>query len=645
MRVLQRVVLPVQRDPDVVGLYVDAPVVWGRGRTEADGPATRRSTTRTGTEVRITGRRGVVVPAGRRVSFCTYFNAFPASYWRRWSVVDRITLRLRLRGDAIVSVHRSTGKGLTQRVSQLDVDTRATVVREIDLPLEPFIDGGWYWFDVVGGDRDAVLDGADWCADVERPQGSVSIGITTFNRPKFCVEQLAAMGEASDVLEVIDEIYVVDQGTNRVEDHPDFPAAAKALGDRLRLIDQGNIGGSGGFSRAMSETLDAGRSDYVLLLDDDVTVEPEGILRAVTFADLARTPTIVGGHMLDIFHRSVLHVFGETIARYRWWMTPAAHTFLGHDLAEHPLRRTPWLHRRVDVDYNAWWMCLIPVDVVRKVGLSLPFFIKWDDIEYGIRAQKAGFPTVSLPGAAVWHVPWHSKDDTLDWQAYFTERNRVITALMYSPYKRGGNMLKESLFITTKHALAMQYSTVELMLRAVEDVLLGPEHLHESMTTKLAELRALRAEFPDALAKPDIDEFPTVKRRRPPKRGREPVAPEGRKAMVKTALSGVLRHVRPVDSFPQRHPEVTVPHVDQTWWLLSRFDSALVTSADGTKAAWYQRDPARFRALLQRATALHARLAYEWPELSRRYRAAIPELASPERWRETFEAAERPGER
>ncbi len=65
----------------------------------------------------------------------------------------------------------------------------------------------------------------------------------------------------------------------------------------------------------MAETLDAGRSDYVLLLDDDVVVEPEGMLRAVTFADLARTPTIVGGHMFDLFDRSVLHAFGEAWRR------------------------------------------------------------------------------------------------------------------------------------------------------------------------------------------------------------------------------------------------------------------------------------------------------------------------------------------
>jgi galactofuranosylgalactofuranosylrhamnosyl-N-acetylglucosaminyl-diphospho-decaprenol beta-1,5/1,6-galactofuranosyltransferase len=633
MRVLQRVVLPADRDLDVLKLYVE--VRGGRGETAAAGPG------QNGREVRVAGRRSAAVAAGGRASFCTYFNAFPASYWRRWSVVERVRLRMRVRGDAIIVVYRSTGKGFVQRVTQIEVDSDTAVDRELDLPLDPFIDGGWYWFDIAAGDREVVLEHAEWCADTDRAQGSTSIGITTFNRPTYCVEQLLAMGEASDVLDVVDEIFVIDQGTKRVEDQPEFTEAAEALGDRLRVIDQGNIGGSGGFSRAMTETLDAGRSDYVLLLDDDVVVEPEGILRAVAFADLARTPTIVGGHMMDIFNRSVLHVFGESIARYRWWMTPAPHTFLGHDLAVHPLRETPWLHRRVDVDYNAWWMCLIPVDVIRKVGLSLPFFIKWDDIEYGVRAREAGFPTVSLPGAAVWHVPWHSKDDTLDWQAYYTERNRLITALMYSPYARGGNMLKESLFIATKHALAMQYSTVELMLMAVEDVLGGPEGLHGAMTTKMAELRALRGGFPDATAEPDLDEFPEVKRRNPPKKGREPSAPEGRKAMIKTALAGAVRQLRPVDASSREHPEVTVPHVDQTWWLLSRFDSALVSSADGTKAAWYQRDPKRFRTLLRRNTTLHARLAREWPELSRRYKEALPELASLERWRETFDAARR----
>ncbi|MDX6431137.1 MAG: galactofuranosylgalactofuranosylrhamnosyl-N-acetylglucosaminyl-diphospho-decaprenol [Streptosporangiaceae bacterium] len=658
LRIIQRVIMPLERDIDVLRLYLGGSAVFGRKAADA-GTATdqvlaekTQHAPQLGDTYRpvsstdsaeIVGRRSVVIPSGVRVSFCSYFNAFPASYWRRWSVIDSVTLRVRVAGEATLLIYRSTGKGHIERIQALNVDSDTPVTEEVVLPLTPFVDGGWYWFDLVADGRTAVLEEAEWCAAAgDRGQGTATIGITTFNRPKFCVQQLLTLGASgSGVLDSVDEVIVVDQGTQRVVDHPEFAEAAEGMRGRLRVIDQANLGGSGGFARAMKEALHADRSDYVMLLDDDVILEPEGIARAIAFADLARTPTIVGGHMLDLYNRSVLHVFGETVERYRWWMTPAPHTHFGHDLAQHPLKHTHWLHRRAEVDYNAWWMCLIPVEIIRKIGLSLPFFIKWDDIEYGLRARKAGFPTVSLPGAAVWHVPWHSKDVMTDWQAYFTERNRIITALMYSPYERGGNMLKESLFITIKHALAMQYSTAELMLLAIEDSLKGPGDLHPSIITKLGELRELRAGFIDARAEADLEAFPPVRRRKPPRRGRGVEAPRDRRAMVRTALLGAARQLRPVGAFPRTHPQVTVPHVDQSWWLLTKFDSALVSSADGTSLAWYQRDPKRFWSLVQRATALHGRLMREWPRLSAQYRAAIPSLASPEEWQDTFDAAQR----
>ena len=250
----------------------------------------------------------------------------------------------------------------------------------------------------------------------------------------------------------------MDQGTQQVRDDPAFPAAREPLGVKLRVLEQQNLGGSGGFARAMLETLDGGRSDHVLLLDDDVVCEPEGIARAVAFADLARTPTIVGGHMFSMYQRSVLHAFAEVVLpwQFRWAAAPA--TRHGHDLSTANLRSTPWLHRRADVDYNGWWMCLIPTAVLRDVGLSLPVFIKWDDAEYGLRAAAAGYPTVSLPGAAVWHVPWTDKDDSVDWQAYFHARNRFVAALLHSPFEHGGRMVRESLAIQVKHLMAMQYS-------------------------------------------------------------------------------------------------------------------------------------------------------------------------------------------
>ena len=81
---------------------------------------------------------------------------------------------------------------------------------------------------------------------------------------------------------------------------------------------------------------------------------------------------------------------------------------------------------------------------------------------------------MTFPGAAVWHVPWTDKNDALDWQAYFHQRNRFVAALLHSPYERGGRMVRESLNHQIKHLVSMQYSTVELRHQALEDVLRRP---------------------------------------------------------------------------------------------------------------------------------------------------------------------------
>ncbi|MGI8433391.1 MAG: glycosyltransferase [Nocardioidaceae bacterium] len=586
----------------------------------------------------ITGSVGAVVSPEKRLTFGTYFNAFPASYWRRWTHFGQVRLVLRVSGQGSVIVYRSTAKGHVQRADSAPIETDRLQTLVFDLPLKPFIDGGWYWFDIEAGDESMTLKEAMWAFETDQQEsGTLPIGITTFNRPEFCVDQLVNLSGEPAVLQVLDQILVIDQGTNKVSDDPSFPAAAAALGSKLRVIEQGNLGGSGGFSRAMDEATVKGDADYVLLLDDDVVCEPEGILRAVAFADLAKQPTLVGGQMFSLYDRSVLHAFGETVAKYRWFWGAAPHTVHGHNFAHRSLRSTTWLHRRIDVDYNGWWMCLIPTQVIREIGLSLPMFIKWDDAEFGLRAAEAGYPTVTMPGVAVWHVPWHEKDDTIDWQAYFHRRNRVVAALLHSPYERGGRLVRESFETQVKHLLSMQYGPAEMGLMAIEDILEGPQRMHRDVLRRLPELRELRKQYDDSQSETELDRFPPPRRRKPPRKGREPMAPNGTVARAKTMVVGAVRQVRPVRDLARQNPEASVPHVDLKWWLLSQFDSALVSSADGTAASWYKRDPEQFRALMKRSITLHARLAKEWPQLVERYKTALPELASPKAWHETFE--------
>ena len=425
-RLLQRVVLPVDRDLDVLPLYVDYGAAIGISSEEEEEETSRlpiRDVSSTPLHPEnILDRRRLRVPADQRVSFATYFNGFPASYWRMWSVIEQVSLQIRVSGSATVIVYRSTPDGRSQRVASETTEQDPTGDFCFVLPLKPFGDGGWYWFDVFAGTEDAVLEEAGWYAEVpagRATSGTATVGITTFNRAESCAQLLAQLAEDGEVMSVLDEVLVIDQGDDKVRDQDLFADAEAAMAGALRVIDQANIGGSGGFARAQYETALAGRSDYALMLDDDIVAEPESIIRAITFADLCRRPTLVGGHMFSLYSRSQLHSYGETVNPWRFWWGPAARVKAEHDLATRNLRSTRWMHRRVDVDFNGWWMCLIPRVVIDEIGLGLPLFIKWDDAEYGIRAGAAGYPTVSMPGVAVWHVPWTDKNDALDWQAYF----------------------------------------------------------------------------------------------------------------------------------------------------------------------------------------------------------------------------------
>jgi len=664
LRVVQRVVFPAD-DLDVVPLYVETNPDRGAAELAAElttqeltgfKPATMeagvgavgdaQSVIRFGADASACRsedagpRRSAVITEGRRVSFATYFNAFPASYWRRWTAVSSVTLRVRLAGESALVLYRSTARGHCHPVETISIRSDEPVTIERTLPLAPFVDGGWYWFDVVAGPRGTALIEAEWAvpADAARAPGRLSIGITSFNRPDDVVEQLRTLGEAAEIHGLLDTVYVIDQGTRRAKDHPGFADAAKKLGDRLQVIEQGNLGGSGGFARSMDETVRAGRSDYLLIMDDDVQFDPEGILRAAAFADLARRPTIVGGHMFSMYDRSVLHAFAETVAPHTWWWGAAPNTKARHDFGRRNLRNTPWLHRRADADYNGWWLCLIPARVIAELGLALPVFIKWDDAEYGVRAREHGIPTVSLPGVAAWQAPWADKNDALDWQAYYHLRNRIVTALLHSPEPHGGALLSESLQRQLQNLLSMQYSTAALRLLAIEDVLAGPAHLHRDLKTKLSQLRELRARFTDAQDAADIESFPPP-RRRAPDAVKDSASPTNKFNLLAKAAAGTARQLRPPREGARQRPQMALPYQDASWFVLTRLDSALVSAADGTSASWYRRDRNLFRSLGWRSVTLHARLRRRWPRLAADYRAAAAEFSSAARWRETFAAS------
>ncbi|GAA4075318.1 glycosyltransferase [Nocardioides kongjuensis] len=650
-RLLQRQILPLDTDPDVLPLYLDCEepnldedkyVVGGSRAAKELNNASIRQKTATGRTVRpdqVLSRTAVLVPSGEKVSFGTYFNAFPASYWRRWSVVDAVTLTVTVRGSgATVIVNKSMANGRQQKVDSGVTEAEGPTTLTFQLPLGPFIDGGWYWYDVVAGHGDVTVESAEWTAAVPADRaehGTVDLAITTMNRPDFCAKLLAQLG-TPELLPYLDTVFVMEQGTQLVRDSEFFPGAEAGLDGRLKVLQQGNLGGSGGYARGQLESVRKGTATYAMMMDDDVVCEPEGIIRAVTFGDLAKRPTIVGGHMFSLYAKSRLHSFGEIVQPYRfWWMSPKD-GFQDWDFGARNLRSARWLHKRQDVDFNGWFMCMIPRQVLEDIGLSLPLFIKWDDSEYGLRAKAAGVPTVTFPGAAVWHVPWTDKNDALDWQAYFHQRNRFVAALLHSGYPRGGRLLQESFAFDLAHLVSMQYSTVELRIQALEDVLAGPQGLHGMLGTRLGEVNAFRKQFSDAQLHADPDDFPPVRREKPPRKGKDLSDVPGRLSKAITAGLAPIRQLKKPRDLSREFPEVEIRAMDAKWYRIAGFDSAIVSMNDGTSAALYQRDRERYKALVRRTVQLHNRFRRDWDEIAAQYRSALGDITSPDTWEKTF---------
>jgi len=272
---LSRVILPRPGEPlDVRKLYIEESTTNSR---RAHAP------TRTTLEI----------GAESEVSFATYFNAFPASYWRRWSVLKSVVLRVELTGSARIDVYRSKATGARITVGgaeafSADADTPA--VTEFEIGLDPFEDGGWIWFDITT-DSKVTVRSAGWYAPTAAPgRANVAVGIPTFNRPTDCVNALSALTSDPLVDKVISAVIVTDQGTKKAMDHPGFAAAAAALGGRLTVHDQPNLGGSGGYSRVMYEALKNTDCEQILFMDDDIRVEPDSILRTLALNRFARRP-------------------------------------------------------------------------------------------------------------------------------------------------------------------------------------------------------------------------------------------------------------------------------------------------------------------------------------------------------------------
>ena len=185
--------------------------------------------------------------------------------------------------------------------------------------------------------------------------------------------------------------------------------------------------------------------------------------------------------------------------------------------------------------------------------------------------------------------------------------------------------------------MLMEYSAMALQEMALRDFLAGPEQLFPKLPVILGEIRARRAEFDDGRPLDSATEVPLSELDALAAQA-FPEPPTQKIAIAKGLVKSVLHNLRPVNPAHRVVPQRNVPSKQAQWFVLSRLDSATVSTPDGRGVTFRRRDPALFRAMMRQSVAQVREVARVWPELRQRYRDALPELTSREAWgRNVFE--------
>jgi galactofuranosylgalactofuranosylrhamnosyl-N-acetylglucosaminyl-diphospho-decaprenol beta-1,5/1,6-galactofuranosyltransferase len=545
------------------------------------------------------------------VSFDTYFNGLFERHWRLYTHAGAFTLALQVTGRVAIRIWRRTPDTGCTLLHEQDIAGAAQIALALDTPH--FRQAGLLWFDVTALDEVAVLHSAAWSTrSTGQASARLGIAICTFNRERELGAVLEAIAGDCELETAVARVIVVNQGRPGLIAQPGIAAVAARLGPRLRVVEQANLGGAGGFGRGLLEVLDDSAVTHVCLLDDDVRVEPESLRRMAAFFTLAADDVALGGHMLDSICPTTLYEAGAVVLP-NWAPKPLHH---GLDLTD-----PETLDALLDpyaMHFNGWWMFGFPKRWVERIGMPLPCFIRGDDIEFGLRLHEAGLPTVPMPGVGIWHEPFYLKLG--GWQLYYETRNALICAALHQDFtpNRVAVLLLKRLLI---QLLTYRYYNAALIVRGIEDGLLGPAILEQDPRPLHAGLAALR------------DRHPEVWIRRERVLPAAPVAASPRWLpgfcfVMARALLGNWSRPTHGDAAPQR-----LDVKDLVWFRVLRSDCLAVDTHWDRNLPTYRRNRASFRDLMRAGLSAIWRLRAAAARLRSDWHTALPRLSSIPFWR------------
>ena len=282
--------------------------------------------------------------------------------------------------------------------------------------------------------------------------------IVTWNKKEYVLKLLKALRDLDYPADRLDVVVVDNASTDGTPE-----AVREGFPEVHLIVNDKNLGGSGGFNTGLSYaySLPRGTYKYLWLLDNDVLPHREALSWMVRTLEENPVYGACGSVMMQLdfpWRINEIGAFfsystGELRLNYHLLEIPS---LVGKDVAELIKSRIDLsqyitnLPDVVEVGYSAAASLLVRDDVARRIGLFKDFFIHYDDVEWCLRMRKEGYPVVVSTRSIIWHLSGITKIPT--WVLYYDNRNALEVVRLHgtgadlkSVWKR---FLKKPLYYT-----------------------------------------------------------------------------------------------------------------------------------------------------------------------------------------------------
>ncbi len=177
-----------------------------------------------------------------------------------------------------------------------------------------------------------------------------------------------------------------------------------------------NLGFAGGNNQGIKIALERD-AEYILLLNNDTTVEADFLTKLVDAADKNKEAGILGPMTHFYNDKSMIWSAGGKITQ----------DFTRGELIGYHENDVGQYSQINVVDYISGTCLLVKKEVIEKIGLiSEDYFLYYEDSDWCLRARQAGYECLFVPEATIYHKASRSTQEFSFPYIYYHSRNGLI---------------------------------------------------------------------------------------------------------------------------------------------------------------------------------------------------------------------------